>query len=1131
MSSDVEMNPFDQEVDSEDEGDWEEVNVPPHLDVDIEPVEQHIEIILKPLASSAKGKKKAEDENKKKGITHEERLMRINVHKIHTVVLLANAKMRNRWINDEILQARLMSLTPITLQNEFAQIHPSRIPDKGQRGRMFEKALQHLASWWSGTFFDVLPSGHIRNRTFDEVQSKLLSYGVLYEEEDLDDDTLEGVLGCEIERIRGPKSLMKHALNRSGSRDVSAQLFTSLCRALGIPARLVVSLQSVPWQPSVGKPKPTYSRKDAKGKGKAKGIDNDGTASSTSVDIKGKGRARSPFDDGGRRLDGRPVPKSEKAKGKQRAEPVIKLRKQKDKGRKLGSSTPSASTSRLASPDPVTTPPVFWTEVFSRPDARWMPVDPVRGLVNKRKAFDPTPTPTYHPPAPPTNTGSLLPPRPPPLASNYYSFLPKGTRQENRMLYVMAFEEDGYARDVTRRYAREYNAKIAKNQGGSNAANTGGKARSMWWENVCNLVKRPFQLHRDDLEDDELTANQMKEGMPSTISGFKDHPLYVLTRHLKQTEVIHPPPPDTPEIGKFRGEPVYPRSSVVPLKSAETWMRTEGRIVKAGCQPLKTIKARPGTVNRLRELEVMKDELRDAGHSAEGVEVMQGLYARSQTELYVPPPVVDGKIPKNDFGNIDLYAPTMLPRGAVHVPFKGTAKIARKLGFDFAEAVTGFEFRKRRANAVIEGIVVAAENEAALLEAFWEHQRAEDEKARNKKEEKALQHWIKLVSGLRIRQRLQAEYADRGTPTKSAAASGSKASGKKRAAAKRSGADLNSSDVEMGGENGAGEARSVNGDGDGDEVHLEDRHGEGHGGGFLVEADDVVQAFNLPKYNPLILESSNNLFSLGSKNVHGKRRLGGKGGAAARGEGEGEGRVIDYATYDLEEHEEPPVSDGTMDVDMEGALGEPLGMGEALEGFGEDVPRTMQELLDAEKQLNGASKEEGDDVIVMGEGDGAKLAEVVSSRLRLRLPAKAGGGGVTPSPVTRSARPSRSASAMKRKRDEREDEESDEGEQTPWEGEDEDAVDDGVVEDGGLEDESDVDNDPDDAPFGSKKKTKGKSQAKAPTRKKAKGAAGKPKPKPVPRTPRMPKTKATPVPTPPTDRVLRSRGPKAASSS
>lgn len=110
---------------------------------------------------------------------------------------------------------------------------------------------------------------------------------------------------------------------------------------------------------------------------------------------------------------------------------------------------------------------------------------------------------------------------------------------------------------------------------------------------------------------------------------------YVLTRHLHQNQIIYPEPPDTPELGKFRGEPVYPRSAVVDLKSSENWLRSEGRVVKAGCQPLKMVKARSGTVNKLREIETLKTA--GAGNG----EVMQGLYARGQTEMYVPPPVID----------------------------------------------------------------------------------------------------------------------------------------------------------------------------------------------------------------------------------------------------------------------------------------------------------------------------------------------------------------------------------------------------------------------------------------------------------------------------------------------------------
>ena len=68
------------------------------------------------------------------------------------------------------------------------------------------------------------------------------------------------------------------------------------------------------------------------------------------------------------------------------------------------------------------------------------------------------------------------------------------------MLYVVAFEEDGYARDVTRRYAHQYLSKVMKAQGGSKQL-ARGKNRIQWWEGVMGLVTRPYRLasvaHKD----------------------------------------------------------------------------------------------------------------------------------------------------------------------------------------------------------------------------------------------------------------------------------------------------------------------------------------------------------------------------------------------------------------------------------------------------------------------------------------------------------------------------------------------------------------------------------------------------------------------------------------------------------
>ncbi|KAI0648178.1 hypothetical protein C8Q79DRAFT_905740 [Trametes meyenii] len=752
---------------SEDDFDWEEVEVaaPPYYGESQEheseagPSERaNIEITIQ-----TKGKKQKGDPKKNARAVQlaAERLVRLDCHKAHTVALLMNAKVRNHWINDPLLQARLMSLTPLALQNAFAMAHKSRVPDPAKRGRVFETAVTRLAEWWAGTF-EIVPAGHVRSRTFEDVQKTLRvavsapdpvgpkmkgkSKGkarATEEDENAQEDD-EARYGVDGERIRTVKSLMKHALMRRGSRDTSAQLFTALCRALGIPARLVVSLQSVPWQVGVGKPKPVTKKKtkaqedaiaDAKGKGKAKAVeeeDEDEEDDMEEVSIPGSSatstpRGRTPFRGTGKRLDGGNPATNGEEKSKKKAPPIIRLRK--SRGQKLGSAATSEAEQRT--PDPTTTAPVFWTEVFSRADGRWLPIDPVRVIVNRRKAFDPTPNPA-DPNAKPDRR--------------------RPVRVENRMVYVLAFEEDGYARDVTPRYAREYGAKVAKVQ-------QGGKGRREWWERICKMVQRPYRLQRDDLEDEELQANQMTEGMPTSIAGFKDHPLYVLERHLKRDEVVDPPT----VLGRFRGEVVYPRGNVLTLKTAENWMR-QGRKVREGAQPLKWVKQRAVTVNKKRAIELALADQRERSEgfgSEEGV--MQGMYAEHQTEIYRPDPVVDGRVPKNDFGNMDLYVPSMLPAGAAHVPYKGTAKIARQLGFDYAEAVTGFEFKKRRAFPVISGVVVAAENEAVLLEAYWEAEQDAEAKRRAKRQEQVIKRWTKLVQGLRIRQRLLEQYADRAT--------------------------------------------------------------------------------------------------------------------------------------------------------------------------------------------------------------------------------------------------------------------------------------------------------------------------------------------------------------------------------
>ena len=131
------------------------------------------------------------------------------------------------------------------------------------------------------------------------------------------------------------------------------------------------------------------------------------------------------------------------------------------------------------------------------------------------------------------------------------------------------------------------------------------------------------------------------------------------------------------------------------------------------------------------------------------------LYAPYQTSLYIAPPVVNGQIPKNVYGNLDVYAPSMVPPGGSHIPHAETARAARILGVDYADAVTGFSFKGRHGTAITNGAVVAAEYQEAVEETI---KAFEDERASAEEERRvlaALKKWKRFLAGLRIRERIE----------------------------------------------------------------------------------------------------------------------------------------------------------------------------------------------------------------------------------------------------------------------------------------------------------------------------------------------------------------------------------------
>ena len=73
---------------------------------------------------------------------------------------------------------------------------------------------------------------------------------------------------------------------------------------------------------------------------------------------------------------------------------------------------------------------------------------------------------------------------------------------------------------------------------------------------------------------------------------YKNHPLYVLPRHLLKYETIYPQ--DSLPLGYIKGEPIFSRYCVQVLCSPEKWLR-EGKSVKLGETSYKIVKSRSKT--------------------------------------------------------------------------------------------------------------------------------------------------------------------------------------------------------------------------------------------------------------------------------------------------------------------------------------------------------------------------------------------------------------------------------------------------------------------------------------------------------------------------------------------------------
>jgi xeroderma pigmentosum group C-complementing protein len=596
---------------------------------------------------------------RRRAITSVDKKRRLDIHKMHVLCLLYHVYRRNAWCNDAGVQAILRKVpSPKTLSN----LVPNPESSQYQASKRFTDGMSELKLMWSKRF-NVTAQGMYRPRWAD-VDADVRPFSDFHEMDDpMDRDDFR-----------------RAASRLEGSSDLGQQLFCALLRGIGVEARLVCSLQCLPFASAA---QPSTSQKPSPRK---------------NTIVLDPYKTQNPGPSAPR------LAVSSRLKRGSRLELALGERHSLLKG-----GVPPKQRRAFQTPFPV-----YWVEAFNSAHQKWVPIDPLSTFtVNAAEKLEP------------------------PLNSS-----------QNSLVYAVAFEDDYTAKDVTRRYAKFYNAKTRKFRVESTPNG------EQWWKQTMEFFQRTTKLDRDEVEDANLTRKEAAEGIPKNVQDFKNHPVYVLERHLRHNEVIQP----LNQVGKVnvgtsmnpKMESIYRRKDVHLIRSADKWYRM-GRDVQDGEQPLKHAKPKKG-----RRVSVEPDIDQDDQQE----EVGAGLYAEFQTELYIPPPVVRGRVPRNAYGNLDLYVPSMCPPGGFHVRHKLASKAARLIGVDYAEAVTGFSFKGRHGTAVVQGVVVAQEYAEAVEAVIDSMEYAQEEAENYGRKTEALRLWRRFCLGLRVAQRVNAIVID-----------------------------------------------------------------------------------------------------------------------------------------------------------------------------------------------------------------------------------------------------------------------------------------------------------------------------------------------------------------------------------
>ncbi len=200
-------------------------------------------------------------------------------------------------------------------------------------------------------------------------------------------------------------------------------------------------------------------------------------------------------------------------------------------------------------------------------------------------------------------------------------------------------------------------------------------------QSVTELNKHnPYNLVNEELEIEAIEFMACEQAdldvIPEKLFDFTYSRVYVIESKMKHSHAIMEgaKPIDV----KVQDREIFLRRDLMKLYTRVQW-RNRGKDIKRGEEPRKVL------------------EFNDGNYRIEYFGPEQTIPLKIRLSA-------DGKIPQNEYGNIEIM--NGLPPGTRHLGFKGIKLVARKMDIDWVPAVTEFELKNGRFRPILNGIVV-----------------------------------------------------------------------------------------------------------------------------------------------------------------------------------------------------------------------------------------------------------------------------------------------------------------------------------------------------------------------------------------------------------------------------------------